>query len=72
MVLKRSRMIRVNTLLALLLALALAASDSAVARHEGAACGVPLPEDPFGYQEFIDIGQRFLVRNVRIDRKSVV
>ena len=59
-------MIRVNTLLALLLALALAASDSALARHEGGACGLPVPEDPFGHTEFIDIGDRFLVRNVRI------
>jgi hypothetical protein len=59
-------MIRVKTLLALLLALGLAASDSTLARHEGAACGVPLPEDPFGHTEFIDIGQRFLVRTVRI------
>ena len=59
-------MIQVKTLLALLLALGLAASDSALARHEGAACGVSSPEDPFGHTEFIDIGQRFLVRNVRI------
>ena len=59
-------MIRVKTLLALLLALGLAASDSTLARHEGAACGVSSPEDPFGHTEFIDIGQRFLVRNVRI------
>ncbi len=59
-------MIRVKTLLALLLALSLAASDSALAMHEGGACGLPAPEDPFGHKEFIDIGQRFLVRNVRI------
>jgi len=37
-----------------------------MARHEGAGCGVSLPEDPSGYKEFIDIGQRFLVRTVRI------
>jgi hypothetical protein len=61
-------MIRKKAPLVLLLAvaIALAASDTALARHEGAACGVPLPEDPFGQTEFIDIGQRFLVRNVRI------
>ena len=59
-------MVRANTLPVLILAFLLTGSHPAVARHEGAACGVPLPEDPFGYQEFIDIGQRFLVRNVRI------
>jgi hypothetical protein len=55
-----------NTLPTLLLALALAISDSALARHEGAACGISLPEDPLGHKEFIDIGHRFLIRNVRI------
>jgi len=59
-------MVRANTLLVLMLALLLAGSEPAMARHEGAACGVPLPEDPFGHREFIDIGERFLVRNVRI------
>ena len=52
--------------LVLLLVFVLGGSDLALARHEGAACGVPMAEDPFGHQEFIDIGQRFLVRNVRI------
>ena len=59
-------MVRANTLLFLMLALLLAGSEPAMARHEGAACGVPLPEDPFGHTEFVDIGQRFLVRTVRI------
>ena len=49
-----------------LLVFVLGGSELALAMHEGGACGVPLPEDPFGHKEFIDIGQRFLVRNVRI------
>lgn len=53
-------------LLLLLFVLLFGGRDAALARHEGAACGVPLPEDPFGHTEFTDIGQRFLVRNVRI------
>jgi hypothetical protein len=52
--------------LLLAVAIALAASDTALARHEGAACGIPVPEDPFSQTEFIGIGQRFLVRSVRI------
>jgi len=62
----KSDTIRENTLLVLTLAFLLAGSRPALARHEGAACGVSLPEDPFGHTELIDIGQRFLVRNVRI------
>ncbi len=55
-----------RTLLALTLALLLGGSSSALARHEGAACGFPYPEEPFRQKEFTDIGERFLVRNVRI------
>jgi len=56
----------VRVFLVPLLVFVLGGSELAVARHEGAACGAPLPEDPFGHTEFIDIGQRFLIRNVRI------
>ncbi len=58
--------LRVSALLVLMLALLLGGSDPALARHEGMACGLPSPEDPFGHEEFIDIGHRFLIRNVRI------
>ena len=56
----------VRVFLVPLLVFVLGGIELAMARHEGAACGVPLPDDPFGHTEFIDIGQRFLVRNVRI------
>ena len=59
-------MVRANTLLFLMLALLLAGSEPAMARHEGAACGLPLPEDPLDHKAFTDIGQRFLIRNVQI------
>jgi hypothetical protein len=55
-----------RTLLALTLTLLLGASDPVMAKHEGAACGFPFPEEPFRQKEFTDIGQRFQVRNVRI------
>ena len=58
--------LRVSALLVLMLALLLGGSDPALARHERMACGLPSPEDPFGHEEFIDIGHRFLIRNVRI------
>jgi hypothetical protein len=58
--------LRVSALLVLMLALLLGGSDPALARHGGMACGFPSPEDPFGHEEFIDIGHRFLIRNVRI------
>ncbi len=59
-------MVPVKAFLPLMLALLLGGSDPALARHEGMACGLPSPEDPFGHEEFIDIGHRFLIRNVRI------
>ncbi|MFQ5883066.1 MAG: hypothetical protein ACE5I9_11490 [Candidatus Methylomirabilales bacterium] len=55
-----------RTFLILTLALLLGGGIPALARHEGAACGFPLPEAPVHHKEFIDIGHRFLVRNVRI------
>jgi hypothetical protein len=56
----------IRVLLSVLVTFFLAASRPAMAWHEGAACGVLPREDPFGHTEFFDIGQRFLVRNVRI------
>jgi len=62
--------VSVRLLVVLMFALFLAGSGPALARHEGASCGLPVPEDPFGHEEFIDIGHRFLVRNVRITPHS--
>ncbi len=50
----------------LVLGLLFGESHQALARHEGAACEFPVPEDPFGQKEFTDIGHRFLARDVRI------
>ncbi len=49
-----------------MVALLLGASGRALARHDSAFCGLLSPDDPFGHEEFIDIGHRFLVRNVRV------
>lgn len=48
------------------LALLLGGHDPALARHEGAACGLPWADAPRGHKEFNDIGHRFLVRNVQV------
>ena len=54
------------THLFLTLGLLLMGTNSVAAKHEGAACGFPFPEEPWQQKGFADIGQRFLVRNVRI------
>ncbi|MFQ5932963.1 MAG: hypothetical protein ACE5MM_11200 [Nitrospiraceae bacterium] len=53
-------------LILVLLAIFLGGPQQALARHEGAACGLPVPQDPFSQKEFTEIGHRFLARDVRI------
>ena len=55
-----------RALLLLILAPLLAGSTPALARHQAGFCDVPSAEDPFGHKGFIDIGNQFQVRNVRI------
>lgn len=63
---RKSIMVSQRVLLALMVAFLLGGSGPAQAMHESGSCGMPSPEDPFGRKEFIDIGQQFQVRNVRI------
>jgi len=63
-------MVPVKPLLILLLALFLGGSHPALATDFGGACGYPVPEDLNSQKEFIDIGNQFLVRNVRIHQHS--
>ncbi|MFQ5803224.1 MAG: hypothetical protein ACE5JQ_10050 [Candidatus Methylomirabilales bacterium] len=63
-------MVPQRVLLVLMVAFLLGGSSPARAMHESGSCGLSSPGDPFGHKEFIDIGQQFLVRNVRIARHS--
>ena len=56
----------VKVLLVLLLVLLLGGSHPALATDFGGACGYPF-ENSIGQKEFLDIGNQFQVRNVRID-----
>ena len=50
----------------LLLVLFLCGSHSVLAADFGGTCGFPLSDDPTAQREFLDIGNQFSVRNVRI------
>lgn len=63
---RRHNIVPHTGLLVLTVACLLWGSGSARAMHESGSCGLSSPEDPFGRKDFIDIGQQFLVRNVRI------
>ncbi len=52
--------------LSLVFALLAGATGLAFAIHDEAACGLSFREAPLSDREFIEIGNRFLVRNVRI------
>lgn len=59
-------MVLERALLVLMVLLLFRGSGPALAMHESGSCGTPVPEDPFGHEQFVDIGSRFLARNVRI------
>jgi hypothetical protein len=59
-------MVPVKALTVLLLAIFLGESHPALATDIGGTCGYPSPKDPNSQKEFLDIGNQFLVRNVRI------
>lgn len=67
---RRRGLVHLKCLLVLMVVFLLIGSSPALAMHESGSCGTPSPEDPFGHQEFVDIGSQFLARNVRIAPQS--
>lgn len=55
-----------KALLVLVPVLFLGGSHPALAADFGGTCGFPFSEDPTAQKEFLDIGNQFSVRNVRI------
>lgn len=59
-----------TTIITLLLVLFLGGTHPALASDFGGTCGFPFSEDPTAQREFLDIGNQFSVRNVRIASHS--